>query len=167
VGDDDVVTLDVLPRISAPDPELTGLIGVATGTAQQTTAFQTRSLRTSARLQDGQALILGGLLSRDTAEDANLTPWLSRLPVLGWLFSSFRQADDGLELVILVSPALVRRPLPDLERWTFEDATRLLGAIRDEVDQAIPVRGSGAMTGDSGSQRQLPPGEPKASERHP
>ena len=64
VGEGDVITLDVMPQVVEPDFVLTAALRETTDSQQGTTAFSSRSLATSARLQDGQALLVAGLLQR-------------------------------------------------------------------------------------------------------
>jgi pilus assembly protein CpaC len=127
VGDDDVITLDLLPEIVNPDPELTIAIRESTGTEQATTAFQTRSLRTTAQLPDGQVLVVGGLLSRTLNRRDGATPLLRDVPLLRYLFRSYSDADDGTELVLLVNPTLVRAPVPGAALWAFPSPSELGG----------------------------------------
>ncbi len=126
VGDDDTITLDLIPQVAAPNAELTASLRQTTGTAPLTTAFQTRALRTSARLQDGQALLIGGLLSRNARSSESSTPGVRDVPGLGWLFRGFQRSEDELELVIVVNPVLLREPARDLPMWEFEDPIDLL-----------------------------------------
>jgi type II secretory pathway component GspD/PulD (secretin) len=88
------------PIVTTPDTALTSSIRQSTGTNPATSAFQTRSLRTSARLQDGQSLLIGGLLSRNTNDTQAGTPGVRDIPGLGWLFKNLNRTDDALELVI-------------------------------------------------------------------
>lgn len=125
VGDDDTLTIDVQPQIATPDPDLTASIRDTTGTNLLTTALRTRALRTSARLQDGQALVIGGLLSRNTRENTSGAPGLKDVTGLGWLFKSFDRNDDGLELVAVINPVLLRDPKPDVPLWEFPAASEL------------------------------------------
>lgn len=133
VGEDDSITLDLAPQVIQPDAGLTDLLRRTTGTNQQTTAFQTRSLRTSARLQDGQALLLGGLTTRQRQSDAAFTPLLHKVPVIEWLFQDTRDARNEVELVVLVNPVIVREPRPDAGLWALPDARELLGRLRARV----------------------------------
>ncbi len=135
VGENDFVTLDVTPSISAPDLTLTSNISNATGATQTTTAFETRSLSTSARLLDGHALVLAGLLQQNASEDARFTPGLHRVPGLGWLARSQGRQRDDLELVIVISPNIVRDPAPRVALWEFASTAELL---RDDLP-AIPA----------------------------
>ena len=126
VGEDDYITLDVFPSISFPDLTLTSEIADATGTTQSTTSFETRSLSTSTRLRDGRALVLAGLLQQTASEDAGITPGLWRIPGLGWLARSQGLQRDDLELVIVLSPTIVRDPVPRVALWEFATVAELM-----------------------------------------
>ena len=129
VGDDDTITLDVQPSVVTPDAVLTDAIRQATGAAVPTTAFQTRALRTSSRLQDGQALLIGGLTSNNTATNTASTPGLRKVPILGGLFQSFNNNDQTTDLIIVVNPVLVRTPVADAAMWAFPDRSELIRSV--------------------------------------
>jgi Flp pilus assembly secretin CpaC len=129
VGDDDTITLDVQPRVVTPDPGLTTAIRQTTGTNQVTTAFETRALRTSSRLDDGQALLLGGLTQNNTSRNTASTPGVSDVPGLGWLFKNFDRTADSLDLVIVVNPVILRSPIPGAAAWTFPNPEELMRSV--------------------------------------
>ncbi len=133
VGDDDTITLDVQPMVVTPDAVLTDTIRQTTGAATATTAFQTRALRTSSRLQDGQALLIGGLLSKNTSTNTASAPGVRDTPILGRLFQSFNRNDQDTELVVIVNPAVVRTPVPDVGMWGFPDRHELLRSVLSET----------------------------------
>ena len=126
VGDDGTITLDVQPLVVTPDSVLTDSIRQSTGTAVPTTAFQTRALRTSSRLQDGQALVIGGLMSNNTSTNTASTPGLRNTPILGRLFQSFNRNDQDTELIVVVNPAVVRTPVPNAATWAFPGRDELI-----------------------------------------
>jgi Flp pilus assembly secretin CpaC len=126
VGDDDTITLDVQPLVVTPDAVLTDTIRQTTGTAVATTAFQTRALRTSSRLQDGQALLIGGLLSNNTSTNQASTPGVRSVPILGRMFQSFNRNDQDTELIVVVNPVVLRAPVPDVALWAFPARDELL-----------------------------------------
>jgi Flp pilus assembly secretin CpaC len=133
VGDDDIITLDVQPLVVTPDAVLTDTIRQTTGAAVATTAFQTRALRTSSRLQDGQALLIGGLLSKNTSTNTASLPGARDTPILGRLFQSFNRNDQDTELVVIVNPAVIRTPVPDVAMWGFPDRHELLRSVLSET----------------------------------
>ncbi|MBI4887201.1 MAG: pilus assembly protein N-terminal domain-containing protein [Acidobacteria bacterium] len=129
VGEDDTITLDVQPLVVTPDAVLTDAIRQSTGAAVATTAFQTRALRTSSRLQDGQALLIGGLLSNSTSTNTASTPGLRGVPILGRLFQGFNRNDQDTELIVVVNPAILRTPVPDVAMWTFPGRDEMLRSV--------------------------------------
>ena len=132
VGDDDTITLDVQPLVVTPDAVLTDAIRESTGTDVATTAFQTRALRTSSRLQDGQSLVIGGLLSNNSATNTAATPGLSDVPIIGSMFRNFNRNDQSLELIVVVNPVILRTPVPDAAMWEFPGRDELLRFLLGE-----------------------------------
>jgi pilus assembly protein CpaC len=71
-------------------------------------ALATRRAETTVELGSGQSFAIGGLLSTDIENAVSKYPGLGDLPVLGTLFRSSRFRSNETELVILVTPYLVR-----------------------------------------------------------
>jgi pilus assembly protein CpaC len=93
------IHLQVSPEVSQPDFTF-GLGGVP--------AFNTRRASTGVELQAGQSLMIAGLLSEDLRDQVSQYPILGHIPVLGGLFRSSRYEKNETELVILVTPELVK-----------------------------------------------------------
>lgn len=129
VGDDDTITLDVQPLVVTPDSVLTDSIRQSTGTTVPTTAFQTRAMRTSSRLQDGQALVIGGLTSNNTSANTASTPGLRDAPLLGRLFQSFNRNDQSTELMVVVNPVVIRTPVADAAMWAFPGRDEMMRSL--------------------------------------
>lgn len=129
VGEDDVITLDVTPTISQPDFDLTAALVDSTGTEQSTTAFQTRALRTTTRLRDGQSFVIGGLLQTSIGRSSDFTPGLHAIPGLGWLGKSRDDQRDELDFLVVVSPSIVYEPDPRAALWSFPSTGELLKKI--------------------------------------
>lgn len=66
-----------------------------------------RELSTTAKVRDGQVLVIGGLTRRNERVKENATPFLSGLPLLGGLFRSTDRGETNSELVILLQPVLL------------------------------------------------------------
>jgi pilus assembly protein CpaC len=102
----DRIHLEVSPEVSQPDFTI--------GTVSQgilTPGFTTRRSSTSVELGDGQTFAIAGLLSDQVNEFAEKYPLLGDIPILGALFRSTSFQRKETELVILVTPRLVK-PLP-------------------------------------------------------
>lgn len=96
--------------------------------------ISTRRAETTVELGSGQSFMIGGLLSTTSGNSVSKAPFLGDLPILGNLFKSTSYRRQETELVIIVTPYLVkpvnasdlRLPTDGLDNAT--DAQRLLGA---------------------------------------
>ncbi|RKP43353.1 type IV pilus secretin PilQ [Trinickia fusca] len=71
----------------------------------------TRSASTSLRLRDGETQILGGLISDEDRRTADKVPGLGQLPVLGRLFSDHHGDHAKTEIVLQITPHIIRPQL--------------------------------------------------------
>jgi Flp pilus assembly secretin CpaC len=126
VGQGGDVTIDLAPQISLPDAQLTAAVREATGQVQETASFRTRSLQTTAKLVDGQALLVGGLLSRNVTSTDSSTPGLSDVPIVGGAFGGYERQGDEYQLVVLVHPVVVRAPSDKARMWAFPSVQELM-----------------------------------------
>lgn len=74
-------------------------------------AFTTRRVATSVQLQDGQSLVIGGLIRNNSSANISAFPVLGELPVIGALFRSTQFNTDQTELVVVVRATLVKPQL--------------------------------------------------------
>jgi len=75
-------------------------------------ALIVRRASTTVELRDGQSFMLGGLLQSNNQNQVDQLPWLGSVPVLGALFSSRSYLKNETDLVIIVTPHLVRPARP-------------------------------------------------------
>jgi pilus assembly protein CpaC len=136
VDEDDRITLDINPTISAPDTLLTQQISQSTGSSLNSTAFNTRSIRTTTRLSDGQPLILGGLIYREQSARNDHTPGLHDIPLIGQLAEATSKSEQDRELVIVVTPTLIREPNGLIHQWAFP-------AVTDIADRTLSLSSHG------------------------
>ncbi|RYY61390.1 MAG: type II and III secretion system protein family protein, partial [Comamonadaceae bacterium] len=94
-------------------------------------AITTRRADTSVELGDGESFIIGGLVSRSTVSNASKVPLLGDLPVIGLLFKQQTYQMNEKELVIMVTPHLVK----PLARGT--DLTAQLPGGNEQRDGAV------------------------------
>lgn len=108
--------LEVEPTIS-PNNEITIKLALEVSSVTKqiisksgTISYQIggRNASTVLRLKDGETQILGGLITDQEVQAANRVPGLGDLPVLGRLFSSQKDSKDKTELVLSITPRLVR-----------------------------------------------------------
>ena len=72
----------------------------------------TRLASTNLRLKDGETQALAGLISDEDRSATTGVPWLNQLPVLGRLFSTERSDRSKTEIVLLITPRVVRNLAP-------------------------------------------------------
>jgi pilus assembly protein CpaC len=91
-------------------PEVSQLAatGAVTLNGFQIPAFTTRRAETTVELGSGQSFMIGGLLSNNHNNSTDKAPGLGDLPIIGALFRSNRFARSESELVIMVTPYLVK-----------------------------------------------------------
>ena len=111
-----VLLLKVKPQIT-PDNRIILDLDVkddAVGTVVVTSggvnvpSINTREIVTQVLVNDGQTVVLGGILSTTQREDDTKVPYLGDIPVLGHLFKSTIHKDDKDELMIFITPKIVR-----------------------------------------------------------
>jgi pilus assembly protein CpaC len=111
------VTLDVVPTIIDPEHLVLKIrsgvselstAGAVTISNTQIPALTVRRTETTVELGSGESFVLGGLLQNSVVQDISKIPWLGDIPVLGQLFRSERFRRRETELVIIVTPYLVK-----------------------------------------------------------
>jgi len=76
-------------------------------------AINKRRTETEVLVKEGDTLVVGGIMQRTDTETIRKIPVFGDIPVLGWLFKSkLTQTNPNRELVIFVTPSLVRRDAP-------------------------------------------------------
>ena len=111
-----VLSLKVTPQIT-PDNRIIldldvkkdtiGTITVASG-GVNVPSIDTREIVTQVLVNDGQTVVLGGILETTHRDDQTKVPWLGDVPVLGNLFKTTSKENDKDELLIFVTPKIVR-----------------------------------------------------------
>ena len=115
-------------------------------TSSGTVAYQvgTRNANTTLRLRDGETQVLAGLISDEDRRSANRVPGVSRLPLIGRLFSNNSDTVNKTEIVLLITPRVIRnieRPGARLEE--FNSGTELevgAGATGAAMSSPLPAQ---------------------------
>ena len=111
-----VLSLKVTPHIT-PDNRVildldvrddnVGQVVVASG-GVNVPSINTREIATQVLVNDGQTVVLGGILQTTNREDDTKVPYLGDIPVLGHLFKSTNHQNNKDELMIFITPKIVR-----------------------------------------------------------
>jgi pilus assembly protein CpaC len=149
VLDHDLIRMKIMPEFSQLDSANTvnGIPGV-----------DTRRAETTVQLREGQTIVLAGLISRQNTTGTAKVAFWGDVPVVGPLFTGKRSTQDETELLILVTPEIVRPmdaeevpPMPGHEvtvpnNCEFYKFGKTEGCPDSNVYQAAPY-GTGQTTG--------------------
>jgi general secretion pathway protein D len=126
ISEGDTVRLNVFQEISEVVPGS----GAASDLGPTTT---NRKVENTVYVRDGEAVMIGGILSDILHDDESKVPWLGDIPILGWLFKGTHNDGRKINLIIILTPRIVRTP-EDLERLTVENRERFRSASAPGID---------------------------------
>lgn len=126
------VTLTVTPHVNSKNQVTMNIkqevseVAAVTGTEveQTTPTISTRNVETTIAVQDGQTILLGGLISRNKQELETKFPLLGDIPLLGRLFKTSSDSYRKRELILLITPRVVS---------TDDEATRLTNEYTSRI----------------------------------
>ncbi|BCJ06565.1 type II secretion system protein GspD [Pseudomonas sp. RtIB026] len=131
ISEGGTVKLDVYQEVSSVDQRASSAAGTVTNK---------RAIDTSILLDDGQIMVLGGLLQDGYTQTNEGIPWLSGLPGVGALFRSERRASNKTNLMVFLRPYIVRDAAVGrsitLNRYDF--IRRAQGSLKPEHSWALP-----------------------------
>jgi type IV pilus assembly protein PilQ len=115
-----VLSLKVTPQITPDDRVILDLTvtkdsvgqlvqtsGIG-GAASAVPSIDTRTITTQVLVNDGQTVVLGGILETEKVDSTTKVPWLGDIPVLGHLFKVTSKSDNKDELLVFVTPKILR-----------------------------------------------------------
>ncbi|RUX34469.1 type II and III secretion system protein family protein [Mesorhizobium sp. M2A.F.Ca.ET.042.01.1.1] len=148
VLDDGKIHIKLAPEVS----DLTGF------TPAGDPIFTNRKLSTTVDLRDGQSFAVGGLLSSKNTRLQEQVPWLGQVPIIGALFHNSSTQKEETELVIIVTPNVVRPVKPGQQLATPFDKTKpandpelmLLGQLEVNKDMIRMYEHGDGVTGPYG-----------------
>jgi pilus assembly protein CpaC len=157
VLDDGVINLVVEPEVSSIDPSASVTVNGLT-----IPGLQTRRASTTLELRDGQSFALAGLLRKDFQDTVRQFPVLGSIPIIGALFRSSGFQKSESELVIIVTPRLVKPMRPEDVRLPTDRV-----APPHELDLFLMGRTDKAVGINPLDPNAMPPEAPKAQATPP
>jgi len=111
-----VLSLKVTPLITPDNRVILDLdvqddaIGqqVTSATGGSVPSIDTREIITQVLVNDGQTVVLGGILDTTKTKQANKVPFFGDIPILGYLFKSTTDINNKTELLIFITPKILR-----------------------------------------------------------
>lgn len=101
-------------------------------------AFDTRQAETTAVVQDGDTLAIGGIIADNRSRSRTGIPYLMDLPWIGRFFGSTADTLDRTELIMLITPHVIRSR--DQAEQITEDFKKSLSTVRNELDRMARER---------------------------
>ncbi len=147
------VTLKLMVEVSNQE-------GNAPGTSQP--QFGTRTISSNIRLKDGETNFLAGLYRTDKANNRNTIPFIGDIPIVGRLFSREGNEHHTTDLVLTLTPHIIR--IPDV---TEEDVTPYFVGTDSNISYQggprveNPTRDSGPFEQQPGPGGKMPPPQPR------
>jgi general secretion pathway protein D len=107
------LTLKIKPQISEGGSVKLQIFQESSTVARATVAAQDlitnkRSLETTVVVDDGNTVVLGGLIEDSLSDNTQAVPLLGRIPLLGWLFKSNEKRKTKTNLMVFLRPIIVR-----------------------------------------------------------
>jgi general secretion pathway protein D len=144
------VTLEVTPRVNANGLVIMKLKQIVsnvvqntiaetktdTATQQQSPTISKKEIASSVAVADGETIVLGGLISDTVTDNKNGVPFFYQLPIIGSLFGATSKNDTKTELVILITPRVVKSK-QDSRVISNEFKRKLTNIYKEEVADGI------------------------------
>jgi len=160
------LTLKIKPQISEGGSVKLQIFQESSTVARATVAAQDlitnkRSIETTVVVDDGNTVVLGGLIEDSLSDNTQAVPLLGRIPLLGWLFKSNEKRKTKTNLMVFLRPIIVRgaddsygftRDRYDHMRAAEKTVWKKASPLLDDFKPAVP-----APAPETPSQEEIPP----------
>src|SRR3954462_6784713 len=133
----DLINLKVRPEVSSLD-----FSNAVTLDGFRVPALSTRRTETEVELQDGQTFAIAGLMNNTLNTSMQKIPGIGDIPVLGYLFRSRAYQKNQPELVVMITPIIVRRGAPGVSTGLPAIVEPFMGGPGKTLPQPDPFVGS-------------------------
>lgn len=125
VNDSGLVLLDISQEVSDVKPGTSN----SSASGQPTPTIEDRKFQSSIAVHDGQTIALGGLIRDNNSHQRDGLPYLSQIPYIGGLFGSTSNEDDRTELLVLLTPRVIRNE---------KDAKSITDELKEKIGTVAP-----------------------------
>ena len=127
INPDGIVKMDVSPTISSLSSS-----SVAISSGYEAPIINNRSATTTVSVQDGQTIVIGGLISTEDNERITKIPWLGDIPYIGAAFKKTKKTRVRSELLIILTPHVINNP-SEAEKFSREniDSSNIFEQFQD------------------------------------
>ena len=144
------IVLNIRPRMNSIGEEISFQIDASVSDIDPTSPFRiqinpdsltgaqapvvlTRQVQTYARVRNNTPLIVGGLIAKRSSDELDRVPFLSNIPILGWLFKNQANSTERREVIIVLTPYVLPETV-DISRAMPKDSDMF-----DEIDPIDPM----------------------------
>ena len=141
VSADGRILMRVEPQVSSVSPTLVPL-----GNGTSSPAFNVQTVQTTVLAADGETVVLGGLISKSDSRSENGIPFFKNIPYIGALFRYRSQVVGKRELIIIMTPKIMRGELDQATvlseevrrmNWCVPDVAKIHGHGMDVIGPAM------------------------------
>jgi general secretion pathway protein D len=125
---DGQVVMRIIPEISSVDPQQISL-----GNGQTGTVLNIQHLETTAVADDGETIVLGGMITDTIDITTNKVPCLGDLPGVGWMFRYRTTNKKKVELILIMTPHIMNSR-KDTERILAEEAAKMGWDVKNMIN---------------------------------
>ncbi len=144
ISDGNTLRLQIFQEITEVNDALSAVVAgdAEGGTTNVGVALSNRRVQNTVVVADGQTVVIAGLIGEVTGSQENKVPFLGDIPVIGWLFKSTAKTVRRTNLIIMLTPHIIRSPA-DLEsesiyrRGDFTHATGITAEIQRMVEDVV------------------------------
>jgi pilus assembly protein CpaC len=133
----DLINLKVRPEVSALDFNNAVIVE-----GFRVPALSTRRTDTEVELRDGQTFAIAGLLNNTVTSTMSKIPGIGDIPILGWLFKSRALQKNQTELVVMITPQILRRDSTGVSSGLPNMPEPILGPPTKQLQPPPPYVGS-------------------------
>ena len=140
VSPDGSITMEVVATKDGINPtrSIPIISDFQTGTTIDSPVIDTVTAQASVSVQDGQTIVLGGMITQSEGTIERKVPWLSDLPVLGTAFRFDSKTKSRSELLIFLTPRIMKTP-EDYEEQKQVEAERMAFSLEKAEEISGPV----------------------------
>jgi general secretion pathway protein D len=125
----ETIRMEITQAISQPTPPAKS---IPNALQQNTTVISKRELKTTLVVRNNDTAVLGGLAREAETEQVSKVPLLGDIPVIGWLFKSNVTSKEKINLIVFLTPKIIRNP---------EDQSAAVNNVIDERAEFIKNNG--------------------------
>jgi type II secretion system protein D len=147
ISPDGTVVMQVDAEKSELGPESEGIpVSISGSEVIRSPSVNVTTAQTTVSAGDGETIVIGGLITKYSSAGSRRIPYLADIPLIGRLFRMDSSRDRRSELLIILTPRVVRSP-EDAERIKQQETARINWVLADvlEIHGPVGVPGEGSF----------------------